>query len=348
LVSHSPWLLAQTAAHGGHASEPNYQLTWQAPADCPSGTEVSREIAELTAASASPRQVSPVVAHANVAKDAAGFTMTLTLRNAGLERSRHIGAPSCEELGHAAALIVALAVDPSLLERRAGNGESIETNSRNACHCRLTELPQSPLPQPPPLQPLVIQRPCPPQVVIGTAQTKINTASSAPLFWRLGVGVIATYRTLPGTNFGASVMGGFQTHRLRFDVVASMLSTTTYASTPGRSADLALYRFASRACWLFGGTNSWGVGPCASVELGLLSGKGHAADLATREQWGLWGASAFGGAAELRLSPSTLLSLSAELGIPWLRGDGFQLGGETVYQAQPSGTLGVGLLAGWP
>lgn len=343
LVSYSPWLLAQMAAQAGHASEPNYQLTWQALGDCPSGTEVSREIAELTAVSANSRQVTPIVAHAIVAKDAAGFAMTLVLRNAGVERSRHIGAPTCEELGHAAALIVALAVDPTLLERRTGNGESNETNFRNACHCRLTELPQ-----PPPTQPIVIQRPCPPQVVIAPTQTQINPTSRAPLFWRLGVGVIASYRTLPGTNFGTSVMGGFLAQRVRFDVAASMLSTTAYASTPGRSADLALYRLAPRACWLFAGTNSWGVGPCASVELGLLFGKGHAADLTTRELRGLSVASAFGGAAELRLSSSTLLSISAELGIPWQRGDGFQLGGETVYQARPSGTLGVGFLAGWP
>jgi hypothetical protein len=84
------------------------------------------------------------------------------------------------------------------------------------------------------------------------------------------------------------------------------------------------------------------------VELGLLSGKGHAADLTTRDQLGLWLASSFGGAAEFRLSSSTLVSLSAELGIPWFRGDGFQLAGETIYQSSPSATLATGLLAGWP
>jgi hypothetical protein len=337
---------AQTLEASGLVREPSYQLTWQAPPACPSGTEVSREISELTAASASARQVTPIVANAIVLSDAAGFSMTLTLRDAGVERSRHIGAPTCEELGHATALIVALAIDPALLERRATTGESTETNFRNACHCRLTELPPTPTAALPP--PLVMRSSCPPQVILAPTQTQVRPLPREPLFWRLGLGVFGALGTLPGPNLGVSLLGGIQTRHALLDVAVSKLATTWQSTVQGRSAELALYRLAPRACWLVANTTSWAAGPCASIHVGLLTGTGHSADLSNRTERTLWLASSFGGVLELRLSSSTVLQLSADLGVPWLRGDGFELAGETVQESKISETLGANLAAGWP
>lgn len=94
------WLLFATPAHA------QLQLRWHAPgASCPTQAEVEGEVRRLVGT----EPLATYEAEAVIRHDA---RWELTLRAAGGER--RLEADSCRALGEAAALILALAIDPSL------------------------------------------------------------------------------------------------------------------------------------------------------------------------------------------------------------------------------------------
>lgn len=339
--------LATSAA----AQSRHFELNWQAPAGCPTRAEVAREVQELIADSAGAPRVAAIEASGVVANDPGGFALILTLREAEAQRSRHIGAPSCEELAHAAALIVAIAIDPTILERRADTNNSgpapvAGSTASRSVHCRLTDLP---------LQSSAPRLTCPKVEITAPAPTIPNPAPAPsipspaltlPLFWRFGFGSFVAVNALPNANLGMNLLGAIQGKHARLEVAASALSANVDSKQfpNSRNASFSLYRLAPRGCWLVAGP-SWAAGPCVGAEVGLLSGKGSGVDYTHRRQ-SPWLASSFGGMVELHLSSSALLLFTADLGVPWLR-QPFELAGEQLYRPYLSGCFGINLAAGW-
>lgn len=90
-------------------------FTWSAPAACPSEKAVLAEITRLLGGSLARAQTA-VTARGEITRQAPGeYRLSLSLTSAGVERTRELRSGSCAELGDAAALIVALAIDPSAL-----------------------------------------------------------------------------------------------------------------------------------------------------------------------------------------------------------------------------------------
>lgn len=310
---------------------------------------MAREVDELIAASASVGRVTPIVAEATVSDDPGGFALTLTVSDAGAPRRRHIGAPTCEELAHAAALIVAIAVDPTILERRAdtnnagplpatGTTPTPAPPSRSV-HCRLTDLPLQST-APPPI--------CPKQDVAAPPQPPPapSPAATAPLFWRLGFGSLVASNVLPKVKLGVNLLGAIQGKLARFELSASALSANVEATqVPGASAYFSLYRAAPRGCWLVAAT-AWAAGPCVGMEFGWLTGTGSGVDN-NHTRSTLWLASTFGGMFEYRLGSSAFLLATADLGVPLKRDEEFLLAGERLFKPSVSGTIGLNLAAGW-
>lgn len=85
-------------------------LTWQAPSACPTANEVTAEVSALLGGVARPTAAHVVATATVTADEASQFVLILTV-NGGEER--RVVAQSCEDLGRAAALILAIAVDPS-------------------------------------------------------------------------------------------------------------------------------------------------------------------------------------------------------------------------------------------
>jgi hypothetical protein len=89
-------------------------VRWSAPAGCPQGEAVAQEIARLLARS----EASPLDVEGEVAPDAdAGFRLRLTIRSGDAEDTRSLESGECATLGSAAALLAALAVDPTVVDR---------------------------------------------------------------------------------------------------------------------------------------------------------------------------------------------------------------------------------------
>ena len=312
-----------------------FNLTWQAPAGCATEADVIREIDGLVANSAPSTPNTTIAANASVESDHGGFTLTLIVRDVEGSHGRRLEAPTCEELGHAAALIVALAIDPALLATQSiPNGTTSFTPTGPSVRPNTTQLPNPP-PGPTPT------------AARAESPTPIAApdAGKDPLFWRLGLSAFASYNTLPGINLGTGLFGAIQTRGMRLELDASSLSANARLErSPRLSATFALYRIAPRICWLVT-EKSWSAGPCASIELGRISGSGFGAT-SNHDVKELWLGSTLGALLEVRIASSTLLGVFAEIENSWKSVE-FDLAGEKLFQTGVSGRFGVSLAAGW-
>ena len=323
-----------------------FDLTWNAPTGCPDSGAVAREIDELVAGSSLAPGQSMIAASASVAADRDGFTLVLTIRDAEGIHQRRLEAPTCEELGHAAALIVALAIDPALLATHSDPGGA----SPNAAQARPAIEPR---PRPTPSYPAFpMTTGAQPQLPAVSAATP-STVATEPLPWRLGLVEFVAWRTLPGINLGTGLFGAIQTKMFRFEgVVSGLRGEAEKADKPSVGATFVLYRFAPKACWLVA-EKKWAIGPCVGVELGTVRGRGYGVDNSSASN-GYWFASTFGALFELRLTSSSLLGVTADAEVPWVRDqftlyvrDQSTLIKTVLFEPQVSARLGVSLSAGW-
>lgn len=108
LLVAAPPALAVTPAHG---AEP-LSLAWTAPAGCPSRDDVLAETRRLLGGQI--ESDAPLAARAEIALAApSDYRLRITLDRTPGERPREVHAPTCAELGDAAALILALSLDPA-------------------------------------------------------------------------------------------------------------------------------------------------------------------------------------------------------------------------------------------
>jgi hypothetical protein len=258
-----------------------------------------------------------------------GFQLRLTMRDTGEPRSRELAAPTCAELAGAAALVMALTIDPTLLTKpRPAPAPSLAAPA-----------PASSMPPPPaaPWQPVPVPAP-PPVRERATPDTTWVTALGASLavgFW-------------PKVASGPSLLGAVEHRSVRAELSLSTSTAEWQSDSSSRAASFRSWVAAARGCWL-GTRSAVGVGPCAGFELGALHGVGagvtrpHSATLP-------WLAPSLGVVARLRVRPNAEVLLEAD-GLKPLIHNGFDLAGQTIYRFRPSSVAAVaGLFLGvvWP
>lgn len=319
------------------AQSPRFVLNWQAPPGCPPGAEVAREVDELIASAAPSMGNFTIAANATIATDHGGFTLTLTVRDAEGSHDRRLDAPACEELGHAAALIVALAIDPALLANHADPGGSPTNTVQPLPSVELSSNPfANTVPHPIPIAAQAIHP--------ATASVEPNPATAPALYWRLGLSAFASYSPLPGAKLGSGLFGAIQGRRARLEVAVTRLTWENSADDTRGAAAFVLYRLAPRFCWLVT-KPTWAAGPCAGIELGLVSGQGYGVDV-KREQTAPWFESSLGALFEWRLGASSLLGLFADAEVP-VKPVEFDLAGEKLSKPEVAARFGISLAAGW-
>ncbi len=92
-------------------------LTWDAPAGCPTRDEVIAAVERLRPHAFQRPATHPVVAEGRVSPDGARWSLSLTTRAADGAGTRALTADTCAEAADAAAVVLALAIDPT--SRRA-------------------------------------------------------------------------------------------------------------------------------------------------------------------------------------------------------------------------------------
>jgi hypothetical protein len=118
----SPSAAVLLAASASSAQTP--EVRWTAPAGCPAREAVELEIARLLAQS----DAAPLDVEGEVTTDSTGellrSRLRLTIRSGDAEDARTLESTECATLASAAALLAALAVDPTVIERAAEEPET--------------------------------------------------------------------------------------------------------------------------------------------------------------------------------------------------------------------------------
>ena len=247
-----PWrvsiLVAACAATARAESEEEaVRLQYTAPAECPDAASFAARVRERTARGrfAEPNELARTF-DVELVPLAQGFSGSLEfLDDNGAQVSRHVHGEQCDEVVSSLALITALALDATLPSE----------HSEPAAIPAVPPLPQPPVKAPP------TQRPAPPSerttgalrgVRVGV-QVGYGNATSAP---RLGVLAQLDFRSGLTLRWTAH----YAWHELAVD--------------PGRSANLQLLGLETSLCpWRFR-WGTFGLSPCAAVDLGALRAAG--------------------------------------------------------------------------
>jgi hypothetical protein len=285
-----------------------FRLSWSVPDECPSDNEVRQELQRLLGAS----RASPggrVDATARVSAVKGGFELEIALGQDDQVRTRRLAAPHCEELGHAAALIVALAVDPSLT---TAGGE------------KLSEVVPAPCPAPPPTIKVTSPGPAP--------RCPVCPGCAAPRpDWHTAVflAVSISYGELPQALPRVSVGSAYRADPHWLELAVSGAFASTGFRSDGRGATLWQWYATPRYCVQarFGTTR---FGPCASTEVGLIKAAGFGVEQPkTQRTW--WVAPGLGLQAHWRLPSGAELQVGGDLMLAATR-TSFELDSEQLFR----------------
>jgi len=114
----SPLLAAALFA----APAPGLQIDWQAPAECPGQAELRARVGSLVGAAAERTELRVA---GRVVREGERWTLTLELVRAGSREARTLRDGACRGLAEAAAVVIAVAIDP----RATGGGAGPEDRS---------------------------------------------------------------------------------------------------------------------------------------------------------------------------------------------------------------------------
>lgn len=323
-------LVSRSAAAAGE--DRPFRLNYDAPAECPRADHVSERIRAGTAharpaAGDEPRHDMTVV----VSRGESGFVASLTVRSPdGSERARSVPAPTCAEAVDAAALILAITIDPEAAALESKRLEA-EANAR-------PDPTEKPKLKEPDTSKAAATAPVPP-----LASSDVRRPASKPSPDRLladaGVGFVALALS-PG--LATDFFGGLAYEPILGAVVPRFALSVHYAQSPTVEAPqgtASFERLGGRidACPLRAGTRDLSLRPCLSFEAGRLLATGQGA-LTSQEHPIFWVATGAFLSGELR-APDTWAA-RAEIGALFpLRHDEFYFdpGRHIVHTIPPVG-----------
>jgi hypothetical protein len=259
-------------------------LEWSAPGGCPNGVEVLERIEALLGARIADLRPEPISARGNVvAVEALRFELTLETQQRGQRYVRSMQAPSCAELGDAGSLVLALAIDPELVELQARAAETKQPETSTLA----TEAPPAPpAPEVPKVPPPPPPRDSSPRRDDERADEPIRPTDAPEWFARLGL--LADFGTVSDASFGprATVAAGFGAFRAELGLSWLPPVRSFTARNPDRGGDIDLLATDLDGCFLpFRGDLE--LQGCAGVEVGRLHGSGFGT-VVEREGSALW------------------------------------------------------------
>jgi hypothetical protein len=188
-----------------------------------------------------------------------GYRVLLDFSTGGALRQRQIEHDDCEKLTEAAALVMAMAIDPERMRLGA------------------SELP--PPAPPPPSAPPREAEPLPP-------------AESRAIAWSVALMGSGQAGALPevGPGIGGQI-GLDPLPSFRLEVAGSYWFPTSQPLAGGANAELWMWSAGLRGCWVRG--SRWELVLCGGPEIGQVTGRGQRVEAAaTATDW--WGALLFG------------------------------------------------------
>jgi hypothetical protein len=218
------------------AKTEQFELTWQAPPSCPVATEVAAAVARLLSEGATSSKRALLV-HGSVTSTSRGAGLLLEMR-AGEQRSRReLSANTCAELGDAAALVIALAINPELAS---------EPQAPDAA----PGVPECPAQSPPVCpEPPVCEAPLPPRCPLRSPVSEAPKAPApiaTPSGFRGGLGVDLTLGALPQALPSPRVSAAYVGSRARLDLSASLAWAMRASGDGAAAAGFQLWKLSPR------------------------------------------------------------------------------------------------------
>ena len=298
-------------------------LEWRAPAECPAGKTVEREVSRLLGGAPA---ALPLTAVAEVTHDDARWRVQLRTRSAENTGDRAIESDSCGELADATALVLAMAIDPA---RVAATRAAPVASAPDAGIDPLTSVkvtpPSTPATAPP--TPAATEPPSAPPRPPPPRKT-----------FAIGPYLLGDVGTLPNPGVGPALAFAWTPGALRIQLKALFFPANTARLPFSRGGTFELFGADASGCYevLLG---VFELGPCLGVELGALKGTGFGVNKQT-PALAFWAAPSVGGAFAWRIGSSFALRLELAALFPLQRPE-FVLDGVGVVH-RPAAVLGRG------
>lgn len=317
-------------------------LYWRAPEGCPTEADFQRRVEEyLGSTTGEPR--AHTLADVTVVASSGGFHVTLRIVQAGQTRLRVLDTIACGETLDASALVVALAIDPSVVSRLPRPNPAPLASTMAQQPVAVTSSPQANCQCPQAVANHVVA-PCPPSVVVAPAPTQTLEARPEPLRdtaldIELNQLSEVNLRRLPGLSLGLGLGATVDYEALRLSLAA--VTSDGLARTAAAGGEFRLFEGRVQGCYLSGKPLS--IGPCATASMGVLTAKGVGVDVPERVTKP-WSAGSIGGLLRYAPSGAALVGLYANVERPFTR-HYFELAGSPLYR-QPAFGILAGLMLG--
>jgi hypothetical protein len=268
------------------ADEAVLDLVWDAPSGCPTGKSVEAEVKKLLPKMPSTHQ--RWNAHAHIERQApTEWSLHLEMDASGLRDARDFRGSSCEELAATAAVVLAIAVDPS------------HDAPTVAAPPPQPPPPPPPVPQlpPPPIASPPAQGEPPPPPVPASRPVAIRPRRDSPrsplVSFAAYSDVIGSVGILATPSFGADVGIAWLRPEARVALGALWLPSTEIPGPRSTGGSLALIGGTLSGCWWPLPAPRFGIGPCLGAQLATISAQATGSASGSRSS--LWGAGTAGG-----------------------------------------------------
>lgn len=301
-------------------------LEYSAPADCPDEHEMRAILDEALDSVPTVETRHQVRAVAVVEEDHPSlFRLELEIDDGETVRRRSLTDPSCGELVHTGAVLVAIAVDPRIAAAVSRDlaqdappddpGGTTATGPVPGLRAGLSGSPPSEVgptgsPAETVLAPTPVATPTRPRVEHGI-RSRPHTR------WDVAAAGGAGFNLLPGWAASASIILGVQGHRWRVETVAAALPSKR-GGTSEASGRFSLATIGVRGCGTFE-TQSLLFPLCGGLSVGGI--RGRAVEIAQASTaWFPWLSAHAGPSVHWRVHPRVRPFAGAELVVPILRG----------------------------
>jgi hypothetical protein len=311
-----PLAVAQQSATGQPTASVPLTLQWSGASSCGNADEVEARVTRLLGPQPSGKDRLAVVGEV-LPEPSGELRLRLRLGSTTEERERVVVAARCEELLDAAALVIALAIEPHLAVPTL-TVPSEESLSPQQC------------PAPPEPARVIVMTPaapCAAALAVSPPPLPVPPQRKSPPLSHQGLGlqVASPLGSLPGLPLSAGFGWRYLEGAWRFGLSGQLgRSQARRGESAGATFEQRLGRV--EGCWLPG--EDWTFGPCAALEAGQLEGSGFGVDNPAKRD-SLWLSAAGGLMVGLRSGTSLLaFGLSAEVA---LTNPSFVLNGHTLF-----------------
>ncbi|WP_437895781.1 hypothetical protein [Sorangium sp. So ce124] len=334
---------ADTAVNAG-----GVELDWSAPGECADRGRVLAEIEQRLGRSSAANGEPPLKARAVVSRNERGsWDLRLTTTLGETTRSRELHGETCAELADAAALIIALAIDPDAASRgtptaapdtAAAPGDSSGADPDAGADPGAGVAPE------------VDASPDAPTAAEAPAASPPPGASAAPaqrpsrpleLRGALRVSGVLDTASLPAVAPGAGIAAGVLIGAVRVELSGTYFGAQqAFVERPTMGGDVQLTTGGLRLCYAMR-YRSIELGPCAGIEVGVMSAASFGA-ASPGSNRALWVAPHPGALATFTLSDRLRVPLTIDVPFPVTR-DRFVLVGIGAVHRSAAATLRASL-----